>query len=601
MDNIVSYGQSAVKNVSSLASGNSGNVKKIIYNAGVEASIEYSNPKKNYVNTISLLFSPYGLPFIPLELVGSDVGTLIQSMTWTKDRNNPGGVCAIEIVPDSKIIQKMVDILNKFSMNLYSKIWGSLGVDLEDLFKPMTLCQLWINGYHVMTGTMRSCMRNSSVSNDSKIISYVLTIEELGSMYQKDTLRLDTVMADYKSLNIADSLTKSLSMVAQIKFAPLNVGLQALVNAFLLSTTFEQGMTMSDGLPLSLRLIAQANPLGGIAKTSFALSMFENSSLFQLNGQTLWDYIKNFIPHPWMEIYTESGGRTMVTEPLGPPSVLFPGFNYLIARSAPYSNPLLGGVNPFHLSETFIYELSVIQMLLYGDFIIITDDDIHQKSLGFDCANQATCFRSTYSNQGASNLGVSQYDKPIVSTGPLNPFASGGVGTFGKIEMIESINCVQMFDAGLTGELGVEIAENTMGQPGLGIISKPALSNLLAVWFRNQSRFREGSVNTRLMPYARPGMYCLYLPSLSGKKPENLRDIGIYYIDSLSHSYDLADTDTTASTTLNLIRGVPLPTSVAQTALLLFDFEILPPMSGLFDGELKYLKDLRDSLKASIL
>jgi hypothetical protein len=36
---------------------------------------------------------------------------------------------------------------------------------------------------------------------------------------------------------------------------------------------------------------------------------------------------------------------------------------------------------------------------------------------------------------------------------------------------------------------------------------------------------------------------------------------------------------------LNLIRGVPLPTTLAQTALLLFDFEQIPPATGIADGE----------------
>jgi hypothetical protein len=80
-------------------------------------------------------------------------------------------------------------------------------------------------------------------------------------------------------------------------------------------------------------------------------------------------------------------------------------------------------------------------------------------------------------------------------------------------------------------------------------------------------------------------MYLLYLPTFSGKKPDNLRDIGIYYIDSLNQHYNTTDKDVTGATTFNVIRGVPLPTTLAQTALLLFDYEILPPVSGLWDGE----------------
>jgi hypothetical protein len=143
------------------------------------------------------------------------------------------------------------------------------------------------------------------------------------------------------------------------------------------------------------------------------------------------------------------------------------------------------------------------------------------------------------------------------------------------------------------------LAKNKLGFP-LEIMSKPAMANLLAVWFRNQSRFREGSVTTRCIPYARAGMYCLYLPTISGKKVENLRDIGIYYIDSLSHNYAIMNNSVSFTTNLNLIRGVPLPLTVAQTALLLFDYEILPPESGLWDGEYAILSALRKSLEFGI-
>jgi len=83
---------------------------------------------------------------------------------------------------------------------------------------------------------------------------------------------------------------------------------------------------------------------------------------------------------------------------------------------------------------------------------------------------------------------------------------------------------------------------------------------------------------------------------MSGRKPENLRDIGIYYIDSLNHSYSLSNNDVQFTTTFNVIRGVPLPGTISQTALLLFDFEVLPPEGGLFDAELKQLLTLRKGL-----
>jgi hypothetical protein len=573
------------------------NQKKTVFNAGVEASLEYIEPSKSYSPQVKLLFSPFGVPFIPLEILGTDVGSIIRNMNWNKDRNNPGGILQLDITPSTQVIESIVNILNKVTGNLYSSIWGELGVDLEDLFKPMTVCQLWVNDIHVMTGTVRSCIRNSSVQNKDYNVSYSLTIDELGNFYNNDILSFDTIALDNMQLNLADSNKDALELVSGIKAIPLATGITALLEAFRL-TMFGKNyrMSLSDGLPLFLRLLATANPIGGIANLSFAQNMIVDTNMFQLHSsggaQSFWSFLKSFIPNPWMELYTESGGRTMVTDALGAPSVLFPGFNYVVARSVPYSNPLLGIVNPTHLAQTTPFDLTTIQMLLFGDFIIITDDDIQDKSLGFDSVNQKTIFHARYGAGGAVNP-PDLTDKSIKTVGPLNPLASGGLSTFGNKDFFSSINCTHLVNFGTGASYVERIAKNTVGLP-TQIMSKPALANLLATWFRNQSRFREGTVTTRLLPYARPGMYCLYLPALSGKKAENIRDIGIYYIDSLSHNYSLENTDVTFSTTLQLIRGTPLPTSVAQTALLLFDYDVLPPESGFKDGEYATLQALRN-------
>jgi len=572
--------------------------KKIVFNAGFEASIDYAERRTNFVPNVQLIFSPFGLPFVPIEVLGTNTNKIITSLTWTKDRNNPGGVLAVEMAPDSKIINDIVKTINKYSANLYSKIWGELGVDLEDLFKPMTLCQLWIDGYHVMTGTVRSCNRASSVSNTDKNVSYSITVDELGNIYNMNTLSLDSIYLDGMQTQIVDSFKKAFDLDATIKGTTLANGIKRLIDAFRLSS-LEQGLSFSDGFPLFYRLLSEANPLGGISNVSLANFITVDSSLFQLNSQgggqnSIWSFIKSFIPSPWMEFFTESGGRTMVTDGLGVPSVLFPGFNYTVARTVPYSNPILGTVNPAHLLETLPFDLNTLNLLIGGDFIIITDDMIMEKNLGFDSTNQFTVFHSRYGSKGVSS-GPDLNDKGIKSIGPLNPFASGGITTFGMREMFQSIDCSSLIGLGTSASYVERIAKNIFGLP-FGEISKNALSNLLAVWFRNQSRFREGQVIARNIPYARPGMYCLYLPSLSGKKVENLRDIGIYYIDSLSHEYNIQNTDLSHSTTLNLIRGVPLPTTVAQTALLLFDFEVLPPLAGYSDGEATVVKQSREAI-----
>jgi hypothetical protein len=559
--------------------------KKIIFNAGVEASLEYAEGKNTFYPEVSLLFSPFGLPFIPIEIIGTNASQIVSNLVSTKDRDNPGGILSFDITPDKETIRNIVDIINKISGNLYSKIWGELGVDLEDLFKPMTFCQLWINSYHVMAGIVRSCIRNAGVTNEDYQVSYSITVEELGNLYNNNVLSLDKIVADGFDLS------------STIKGVPMSNFIKSIIDAFKI-TSLTQGVSLSDGFPLSYRLRNESNPLGAISNSSFARTLVVDTNLFQLHSaggqQSVWSFIKNFIPNPWMEFYTESGGRTIVTETSGPPSILFPGFNYIVARSVPYSNPLLGTVNPALLKTVLPYDLTSIQMIIGGDFIIITDDMIQEKSLGFDSVNQSTVFHTRYASKALGGGTMDVTDKGINSIGPLNPFSSGGIRTFGIREMFQTIDPVSTASQGTAKALIERILKNKIGNNE--IMSKNTLSNLLAVWFRNQSRFREGTVVSRGIPYARPGMYCLYLPALSGKKVENLRDIAIYYINSLTHNYNLENEDVGFTTTLNLIRGVPLPTTVAQTALLLFDFEILPPMSGLFDGEYKILKALSEGI-----
>ena len=568
--------------------------KRILFNAGFESSFEYSEPKQNISPKVNLLFSPFGLPFVPIEIIGTNTNKVISELNWTKDRTNPGGVCQITLTPDARIIQEIVNILNKFSFNLYSKIWGELGVDLEDLFKPMTLCQLWIDGYHICTGYVRACSRSTNVSNTEKELGYNIIIEELGNIYNMGTCSLDLILSDGMQAQIADAVKGALASAAKLKGVDVATGIQSIINAFK-TTNFSQDVTLSDGLPLTYRLIAAKNPIGGLANTALASYMTLDESMYELNSsggsQSVWSFIQSFIPNPWMELYTESGGRTIMTDGFGSPSVMFPGFNYVVSRTTPYTNPLIGTVNPAYLAQTSLFDLTAIQMLTGGDFVIITDDMIIDKTLGFDSANQSTVFRSVYANKGVSNV-PDQRDKGIKSPGPLNPFASGGIPTFGIREMFQSIDCTSLIGLGTTESYVERIGKTMLGIPGK-TLSKNHFSNLLATWFRNQSRFREGVVSIKGMPYARAGMYCLYLPSLSGKKVENLRDIGIYYIDSLTHSYSIDNESMNFTTSLNLIRGVPLPTSVAQTALLLFDFEIVPPAAGLGDGEYAALKALR--------
>jgi hypothetical protein len=311
--------------------------------------------------------------------------------------------------------------------------------------------------------------------------------------------------------------------------------------------------------------------------------MFETSA-----GQTFWEYLRGLCPDPFMELFTESGGRTIVTGRLVggnavPQNILgginisginitpmLPGFNYVVARTTPYDIPYIGTTS--WASILYPITLGMLDLLLGGDFIVITDADIVDKNLGVSMNQQYTAFTCEYTANKSSSPNQAR-TRPSIARGSLNPFYSGGIRTYGYKEYRAMLNCLSLFDIGITGQT-LEKVNQTMW------IS--AFSTLLNYWFRNASKFNEGTVTVRGMPYARPGMYCLYLPLYDGQKVDNWRDIGIYYIDTVQDNYAIGAADTT---TLTLIRGVPLPIKGANIMRLLFDWEILPPSPNITDAE----------------
>ena len=109
------------------------------------------------------------------------------------------------------------------------------------------------------------------------------------------------------------------------------------------------------------------------------------------------------------------------------------------------------------------------------------------------------------------------------------------------------------------------------------------MSTLLNEWYRNAAKFNEGTIETTAKPYARPGMALLYLPTTDGRA-EDFRDIGIYYIDNVNHTYNLGKAD---RTTFTVIRGTPLPMNGMNLATLLLDWELAPVGLHLADGDFR--------------
>lgn len=560
--------------------------KILLYNAGVEAVGEYQEGVRVRADApkIILEISPFIPPFIPIEFISEDVGGIVVNCNWSKSRSAPGGSFTVTLAADDERIKQSMGATMKITAQDFS---------LRDFFKPQTMAKLWFNGYHVMTGYLDSF--NKSTSTTSR--EYVAVFSELGNIYSQSIIDQQTV-TELSALFVGNSMSKLMDLSSRVAGLPIHLALYQYVQAFLASSLLYGNVGFpspyfkaSDGIPMAFRMIAQPAPLGGISTNSIISQQVADTTLMNLaGGTTFWDFIKSLAPEPFMELFTESGGRTICTgrvisnpaslalsSPFGFPAPIpgvnvtpmLPGFNYLICRSVPYDNPYLG----FTMwPQVYPICLGVMDLLLAGDFIIITDADIIKKDLGVSGQQQHTAF---YADISASSNGSVMKGQPAISGGPINPLYPGGARTFGLRAMRAGMPASSMHTGGLYFQVLDRVKKRT--------IDIPTHSSLLKVWFRNQSKFNEGSITTRAIPYARPGMLMLYLPALTGHPADDVRDMGMYYIDNMSTSYSNTEVPTS---TFSVIRGTPLPLSLNSILSLFFEWETFPPNLGLFDGEL---------------
>ena len=560
--------------------------KNFLYNAGVETTREYLDRGKikKKAPKISLLISPFGMPFMPLEISSTDAGGLIQSLTFTKSRSVPAGNIQIQMAADPIAMRWVGDKVHGYLKRL---LWDKLiQPDLLDLFKPMTMVQVWADGYCMCTGIVRHASRSVTADGNK---AYTISIDELGALYNQNIVAYKTILWGEDRF-VVDDPTKVLMQGAALTVGlPLSQALNSLSLAFLMSSmhygtgTFPPHFKMSDGLPFIYRMITAPPPYGTISNTSLISQIVAGTSLFQTGRSgSFWELLKSLCPEPFMELFCETGGRTIVTGRMLSGSVnitpMLPGMNYLVARTTPYEIPWTG-ITPWLTLYPFL--LGIVDLLLGGDYVIVTDDDIISKNLGTGDAQQFTIFSANMGGRQGSTPSTTQ-NRPSVAKGPLNPCFPGGIKTFGQREFEAQIAANSISWKGIVGQ-SIERMARRRGakEDGTATLHIPALSSLLNVWFRNASKFREGTMQVRGMPYARPGMYLLYLPSLSGTEVENPRDIGVYYIDNVQYEYSIGESDLT---TFSLIRGTPAPVTPGMFAALLFDWEVLAPGLGLVDG-----------------
>jgi len=580
--------------------------RTFIYNAGVESVLEYNNPEKvvRKRHRPKLVISPF-IPSIDvgaIDIFGEDLGGLLKSWEFTKDRSNPGGILTIGLSADDRSIERFLKSQGLYSF--YGPIWDTFGSSITDIFKPRALVQFWLDDYHICTGFVNNIVKNT----DHKSRGYTVVIDELGSIYN-ETIMSKTLYLNIQNLHLIDASWKILELSGPTPGIPMWLALFKMFTAFQASTLLygSKGFPLplmlgSDSLPMAFRLITAPAPIGAVSNNSIISQISQvYSYVMDKGGTPFWSHVKSLCPESHMELFCETGGRTIcagrlggaisggaaiglggtilssILNPVAKAGVtpMLPGFCYTVARSVPYDNPLMGPNWAWPLAFPFL--LGPFDLLLAGDFIIITDRDIKSKNIGSSGADQFTSFAADILS--AEGSGKGDGFKPAVSGGPLLPIFPGGIRTFGVRHMEEVFAQTSFKFAGLFGEI-TETMFTRLGLPGFQF-GRPVLTDCLAHWHRNKFHFREGTFVTRPIPYARPGMCLLYWPDLSSGRIDDPREMGIYYIDNVKTE---GTAEAGGSTTLGVIRGTPFPANFETIMEYLFEWDLGIDLPSILDG-----------------
>lgn len=588
--------------------------RKFIYNAGVESVLEYNQPEKVLRKRVNpkLIISPF-IPNIEgglMEIVGENLGGLLRTWSFEKNRSNPGGLLNITISADERAIERFLKSHGLYQF--FGSLWNTFGSSIRDIFQIRAMVQFWLDDFHVCTGFITSVVK----STDERSRTYTISIDELGNIYNEAITSPD-LLFDLRQLHVIDSASKPLELAGPIPMLPLSLALQKLFLGFQASTLLygTKGWPLpyligSDKVPMAFRLITMPAPLGGVSNNSIISQIVSDYSYISQNsGTPFWSYMKSICPEGFMELFCETGGRTICVSRfpfggvssaagnlsgglglsvaqsiLGSPlaalnvTPMLPGFCYTIARTVPYDNPLLGPNWAWVLTYTNL--LGPLDLLTSGDFVIISDRDIKSKNIGSTGADQYTVFNVDLSAKEGS--GESSAFKPAVAGGPIFPIFPGGIRTFGSRTYKENMNITSLKFAGIFGEV-LDRTFMGLGLPGLQY-PRVVLTDCLQHWHRNKMHFKEGTFTTRPIPYARPGMCLIYWPDLATGRIDDPREMGLYYIDSVKTEGEIGKG---GSTTMSVIRGCPFPINFNNIMDFLFQWDLGLDLPSIVDGAIR--------------
>lgn len=472
-----------------------------------------------------------------IYLKNADFGGDLLSFKFDKSVSLPFGRFSFSLL--DKRASQSLDASDSSGQSLNSQ-------DLRKALAAKTLVEVWINDDFICVGTVEKVSRSFSMSGGKPSRTYNVECDELGALFQKTKITDDASVLKHfqlvkegkkKTSKSSNSTSQKPQITSKNQAGNLRAGIVRLWKQWVEAIYNDTQFQFADGTCLTDRLVVDM-PYMSDQLWVEKLNMHLQAS----SGSDLWGAFQQVLSSPFHECWGTSGA-SWKNIPLNQSNLLSgdeqtvsdakdsdmkatlieDGKYYLILRPTPYDHPDL----MVDLEDKLLtaYDLPVIYVddsMITGKDLAVSGDDMFTMYQFKPEATNAAEGKKHHEHAAA-------YDYEALQKYGYRSLTKSLKG----IKKNKSLKNERAQDAYLSE-----------------IVNK--LQNRMVDWYKYSDRFLAGSFTCMGNSKAQEGTILNYITDARGMI-EDSEEMGIYYIQSFSHSYQFGQSFTT---TYNVVRGI---------------------------------------------